>query len=102
MSIGVSTEVLKRLSADPCATETTFRVMLLLVGKMDRRKIVEMTQQQMADAIGCSRESVCRAINKLRDMGLIRTGTGAVQFMDNVVAFEEELDIDGCLGWSKW
>lgn len=102
MSIGVSTDFLKRLASDAGATETTFRVMLLLVGKMDRRKVVEMTQKQMADAIGCSRESVCRALKKLRVMGVIRVGNGAVQFSDGVVAFDDELDVDGFHGWSKW
>jgi CRP-like cAMP-binding protein len=102
MSVGVSTDFLKRLSADPEATETTFRVMLLMVGKMDKRKVVEMTQQQMADAIGCSRESVCRALKKLRGMGAVHVGNGAVQFVDGVVALDEELDIDGFHGWSRW
>lgn len=99
MSIGVSVSALSRLASSSDATETSFRVMFLLIGHVDRRKIVEMTQQQMADSIGCSRESVCRAIQKLKKMGLIQTGMGAIQFVDGVIAFEDELEIEGCHGW---
>jgi len=47
-----------------------------------RRAVAAITQQDIADGIGSSREFVARTIAALRDAGLIRTTQGEIELID--------------------
>lgn len=99
MNIGVSTCALAKLASSSESTGTMFRVMLFLIGSVDDSKTVWATQEQISRVIGCSRESVSKAVSGLRKMGIIRTGKGVIRFADGIVATENEIEVEGCHGW---
>jgi CRP/FNR family transcriptional regulator len=59
--------------------------------KLDRRvagallghgRLVEMTHQQLADAVGSVREIVTRVLRSFADQGLVRSGRGSIEVLD--------------------
>jgi CRP/FNR family transcriptional regulator len=52
----------------------------LAVGRLE----VRATHANLADSIGSSREVVSRALNSLRDAGIIETATGLVRLLDPI------------------
>lgn len=46
--------------------------------------VVEMTHQQLADAVGSVREIVTRVLRSLADQGVIRLGRGSIEILDAV------------------
>src|SRR5512139_887606 len=59
--------------------------------KLDRRvasallghgRVVEMTHQQLADAVGSVREIVTRVLRNFADQGLVKSGRGSIEVLD--------------------
>lgn len=50
-------------------------------GDVETTFIASMTQQQLADAIGSSREVVARELGRLREEGLVRTTPGEIELL---------------------
>lgn len=59
--------------------------------KLDRRvagallghgRVVEMTHQQLADAVGSVREIVTRVLRSFADQGLVKLGRGSIEVLD--------------------
>jgi CRP/FNR family transcriptional regulator len=59
--------------------------------KLDRRvagallghgRVVEMTHQQLADAVGSVREIVTRVLRSFADQGLVKSGRGSIEVLD--------------------
>ena len=50
-------------------------------GEVEATFVASVTQQQLADAIGSSREVVARELARLRDDGLVRTTTGEIELL---------------------
>jgi CRP/FNR family transcriptional regulator len=48
----------------------------------DRALVATVTQQQLADAVGSVREVVVRVLRELREEGLVRTSSNAIEILD--------------------
>lgn len=46
------------------------------------RLVAQVSQQELADAVGTAREVVARTLRELRDAGIVRTGRGGVELLD--------------------
>ena len=51
-----------------------------------------LSQSRIADLVGVSRESVVRALQRLRDQGSIRTGRRSIEILDLSVLVAHALD----------
>ena len=72
-------------------TEMMALVEAVAFHKLDRRvagallghgRVVEMTHQQLADAVGSVREIVTRVLRSFADQGLVKLGRGSIEVLD--------------------
>lgn len=48
----------------------------------DKRPEIEVNQSNLADIVGCSRQTVNRKLGELRDEGVVRLGKGKIRVLD--------------------
>jgi CRP/FNR family transcriptional regulator len=53
--------------------------------------VADVSQQELADAVGSVREVVARALRDLRAAGIVGTSTDSVEILDPVQLHEESL-----------
>jgi len=56
----------------------------LAAALLGRGKLIELTHQQLADAVGSVREIVTRVLRSFADQGLVRLGRGSIEVLDAV------------------
>ena len=57
-------------------------LMLAATGALDDETTVRITHQQLANAVGSSREVIARTLTPLRDEGLLRTSPGEIELLN--------------------
>ena len=57
-------------------------LMLATAGGLEDETTVRITHQQLANAVGSSREVIARTLTPLRDEGLLRTSPGAIELLN--------------------
>jgi biotin operon repressor len=70
----ISRELRALLAADGNLDGCDLRVFLYLSSKLDFKTLLEVSQQEIGDKIGKSKEQVSRSIRKLKDNGVIVEG----------------------------
>jgi CRP/FNR family transcriptional regulator len=66
----------------------------------DQALVATVTQQQLADAVGSVREVVVRVLRELREEGIVRTGSNAIEILDPERLFVDQR-IATSEGWNQ-